>query len=76
MKEVTYKVSNISCAGCANAISNVLRQYRAVDVIDVDLASKRVRVTFDELDVDEETLASEMARIGYPAQKEESLPID
>ena len=65
MKEVQYKVSDIHCGGCANAISNVLRKNEAVDSVDIDIAEKLVKVVFNDQEVDEQTLESQLDRIGY-----------
>ena len=65
MKEVQYKVENISCAGCGAAITNVLRKNAAVDKVDVDIAEKSVHVVFDENITNEETLKASLDRIGY-----------
>ncbi len=67
MKEVVYNVSKISCGGCANAITNVLRQNHAVEKVEVDIAKKRVDVSFDESETTEQVLSDKMASIGYPA---------
>ncbi len=69
MKETTFKVSDIHCGGCGNAISTALRQHGSVEKVDVDVAEKLVHVVYDENLADDQTLAKRISDIGYTPTK-------
>jgi copper chaperone len=46
--ERTYKVPDVSCEHCVNAITKELTQIDGVSVVNVDLDSKKVTVVADD----------------------------
>ena len=46
--DVTFKISNMHCGGCANKVKTILNATEAVSNIDVNLETKLVKVTFDD----------------------------
>jgi copper ion binding protein len=66
MTEKTYKVPDVDCGHCAKAIEKALGAMRAVDKVQVDVASKTVDVTFDEGAVTEDAILATLAEEGYP----------
>ena len=64
MKEVTYDVPDVSCNHCVNTISKVAREAGVQDV-EVDLATKKVYVSFDPANVDESALKEAIEEEGY-----------
>lgn len=59
----TFKVPKMSCGGCANTITNAIRQVDEAAVIEINLADKIVRV--DSLKAELE-LSNAMSNAGYP----------
>ncbi|NKY57019.1 heavy-metal-associated domain-containing protein [Nocardia flavorosea] len=45
MNEVSYKVSGMSCAHCADAITRSLNALPGIDAVAVDIATGTVRVS-------------------------------
>lgn len=46
--DVTFKISNMHCGGCANKVKAILTKTEAVSNVDVNLDTKLVKVTFDD----------------------------
>ncbi|MDZ4097265.1 MAG: heavy-metal-associated domain-containing protein [Methylophilaceae bacterium] len=59
----TFKVPKMSCGGCANTITNALRQVDEAAIIEINLADKIVKI--DSLKAETE-LALAMTNAGYP----------
>ncbi len=65
-----FKVSGISCQGCAATIKKVLGPIPGVSAVSVDVAAKTVSVTRDE-HVHDDAIAQVLEHAGYPASKAE-----
>ena len=65
MIEMTYSVPDISCDHCTRAITTELGHVSGVEVIDVDLAAKRVTVSGSDLD--DAALRAAIEEAGYEA---------
>lgn len=50
-KELTYTVPGVSCGHCVSTITEAVESVDGVEVVDVDLASKRVTVRGQPEDV-------------------------
>jgi copper chaperone CopZ len=48
MKTIEFHVEGMTCGGCASKISKTLNGQEGVEKVDVDLASKQVRVAVKE----------------------------
>jgi len=59
----TFKVPKMSCGGCANTITNALRQVDEAAVIEINLADKIVKIDSPKAETD---LALAMTNAGYP----------
>ena len=62
---VTYSVPAIHCAHCAMSIREEISEVEGVEVIDIDLDSKLVTVSGDELD--DTALRAAIEEAGYEA---------
>jgi len=65
MNEITYTVQDMSCGHCKQAVSSELSQVRGVELVDVDLDSKRVTVRGHDLE--DAALRSAIDEAGYTA---------
>ena len=62
-------VPDITCEGCANSIKNALGRIQGVNKVDVNVATKKVAVTYDEKKVDLSSIKEKIERIGYTVQE-------
>lgn len=66
MATVMLHVPDISCEHCAQVITRALRPLDGVREVVVDIPAKRVRVTFDEAQVDVERMKQVLQEEDYP----------
>jgi len=64
--EKVYKVPRMHCDGCAATVERAVRSVPGVRSVEVDLARKEVRVTFEEGAANEEQLKRTLEQAGYP----------
>jgi hypothetical protein len=64
---VNLKVRNMTCAHCADKVRQTIIQATGVESVDVNLASSIVTINGDDFDVD--SLAKELSKLGYPAER-------
>ncbi|MGD0255312.1 MAG: heavy-metal-associated domain-containing protein [Acidimicrobiales bacterium] len=62
---ITYTVSGMTCDHCKNAVTGELSSVAGVEVVDVDLGTKLVMVTGEELD--DVALRAAIEQAGYEA---------
>ncbi|MCB2008987.1 MAG: heavy-metal-associated domain-containing protein [Burkholderiaceae bacterium] len=60
---IEFKVEDMSCGHCASVITKTVKELDAKATIDVDLASKTVRIESSE---DRAVLAQALDEAGYP----------
>lgn len=60
----TFKVPKMSCGGCANTITNALRQVDESAIIEINLADKIVKIDSPKSETE---LMLAMTNVGYPA---------
>ena len=65
--EIEFNVSGMSCHGCEQALSMLLRQHDAVDTANADAKSGKVRVSL-HCDVDRTELIERIQSAGYDVQ--------
>jgi copper chaperone len=63
MTTLTYSVPGVSCAHCQSAITEEVSGVAGVAAVDVDLETKTVTVTGDELD--ESAIVAAIDEAGY-----------
>jgi copper chaperone CopZ len=66
--KTTFKSAAIRCGGCANNIRANLVKNPGVAKVEVDPATKRVDVEYDEAVTRPEVIADALAFLGYPAE--------
>jgi copper chaperone len=59
----TFKVPKMSCGGCANTITNALRQVDEAAMIEINLADKIVKIDSPKTEAE---FALAMTNAGYP----------
>jgi copper chaperone CopZ len=65
MTDATILVPEISCDTCKNAIEGALRPLPGVGAADVDVASRRVRVSYAEAAITRAALDAAIVEQGY-----------
>jgi copper chaperone len=65
MSEITYRVPDMSCGHCEQAVSTELQQVAGVESVDVDLETKLVIVR--GVDLDDAALRAAIDEAGYEA---------
>ncbi len=60
---IEFKVEDMSCGHCASMITKTVKELDAKATIEVDLASKTVRIASSE---DRDVLAQALDDAGYP----------
>ncbi len=66
-RRIDLAVENITCAACMSDIERGLRRVDGIGVARVNVASRRVAVTYEPARVDPEAILRRMNAIGYPA---------
>ena len=66
MAIATLTVPDISCEHCERTVANALTPLQGVSDVHVDVATKRVRVTYDERAVTVEQMKQLLQREDYP----------
>lgn len=64
MSTSTYKVSGMTCGGCAGKVTAEISKVAGVSAVDVDLATGQVTVTSAE-PVDEAEIRNVVEEVGY-----------
>lgn len=66
--DIVIKVPDISCNHCKMAIEKAVKNLGGVHDVNIDLASKEVKVSYDSTDVREEDIKQAIEDAGYTAQ--------
>jgi copper chaperone len=67
MKTVTYSVPNISCKHCTHTITMELSDLQGVTMVDADVQTRLVSVTFEE-PATEQLIKETLIAINYPPE--------
>ena len=67
----TYKVEGMTCASCANAAERAVRKLDGVVNQNVNLATEKLTVEFEDDKIDYDTLEKAISKAGYKLIKEE-----
>ena len=65
--QATLKVPRIHCGGCVNTVTRALQNLPGVQKVEASDVSKQVTIEFDPAKVNETTIRSTLAGVGYPA---------
>lgn len=66
MRSAELTAADISCDHCKRTIESGLRAMPGVSRVEVDIATRVVRVDYDETATDEKSLANDLDELGYP----------
>ena len=69
--DVTLKVSNMRCGGCAKRVKNTLNNTEAVSNVDVNIETKIVKVTFDDAKTNANALIETLKNAKFEVEKVE-----
>ncbi|MBI9069956.1 MAG: heavy-metal-associated domain-containing protein [Melioribacteraceae bacterium] len=72
IEKVVFETS-LHCEGCVNTISTKLPKTVGVEKVDVELETKLVTISFDKNSTSEVKLKKELEKLGYDAEKVDSL---
>ncbi|SCL44776.1 Copper chaperone CopZ [Micromonospora citrea] len=68
MNTATYKVTGMTCNGCANKVKNLLSELDGVDAVEVDLAAGRATLRASR-GIDEARVVETLEEAGYEAAR-------
>ena len=68
MRNVELSAKDISCNHCKMTIENGITGSVGVGSVQVDVASQKIGVTFDESQTSVDTLLGQLEELGYPAE--------
>lgn len=80
MKTESYKIIGMTCASCANAIERAVKKLDGASEVNVNLATEKMTVQYDEQKINTEKVKTAVSKAGYEAleeieNKEISVPI-
>lgn len=64
--QVSFVAPDIECGGCASSIETALTRMSGVQVVEVDIETKGVSVTFDSKRTTPATISKTLTEIGFP----------
>lgn len=70
MKTETYIIKGMTCASCSAAVERVTRKMDGVEVSNVNLATNKMSITYDEAKVTPEAIMDRVERAGFSASLE------
>lgn len=65
MAEITLAVTGMSCGGCVNSVTNVLKALPGVQTVEVTLTPGAARVTYDPARVDRPAMVAAIVDAGF-----------
>lgn len=65
MKEETYIIEGMTCASCSSAVERVTRKLPGVERSDVNLATNRMVIIYDETQVDPDKIKAKVEKAGF-----------
>jgi Cu+-exporting ATPase len=68
VKKVEINVEGMHCASCSNLITKALKKTPGVVAVNVNYASRKARVEYDESQIDEQKLVALITSKGYPSK--------
>ena len=75
MEKRTLNITGMTCSSCANAIERSVGKLEGVHLANVNFATEKLAVEFDETKVDIEKIKEAVEKAGYNAQEENSSTI-
>src|ERR1035437_6340606 len=65
MQQQTYEVSGMHCASCSSIISKKLKRLPGVESCDVNFATEKANILFDDKKVNTDLMNNEINKLGY-----------
>lgn len=65
MTKKTYQLETVACPSCVAKIETALKKTKGVEQSEVLYNSSRVKVAFDEAQIDTDQIASKIEGLGY-----------
>jgi P-type Cu+ transporter len=72
MKKITLSISGMHCASCSQKIEMSLAKLSGIDKVNVNIATERATIEFDDRKIKEEKIVSAIKKLGYGVIKETS----
>ena len=66
--QTEFRVPTIDCEGCARTIKGALGRVSGIDLVEVDVPAKRVRVEYDAIELDEARVRDAVEAAGFPIE--------
>ncbi|MBN2739166.1 MAG: copper-translocating P-type ATPase [Spirochaetales bacterium] len=76
ISKVTLNISGMTCAACSNRIEKKLKRLEGVDMANVNLATNKATLSFDEQVLDLSRIISTVIDLGYGAEAEQEVQAD
>lgn len=70
MRKEKYKIIGMTCAACAKAVERAVRKLDEAINVNVNLATEKMTVEFDEQKINTEIIKGAVTKAGYGAQEE------
>jgi copper chaperone len=65
MQHLTLTIAGMTCGGCVNSVTRVLKDLAGVSHVEVTLLPSQAKVSFDESKASKETLCRAVEEAGY-----------
>lgn len=65
MQHLTLTIAGMTCGGCVNSVTRVLKEQAGVSQVEVTLVPSQAKVSFDERQASKETLCQAVEEAGY-----------
>ena len=65
MKEISLTIDNMVCQGCAEKISDILKETKGVEDVNTKAMKKLVNIKFSPTETDENELIAILTKAGY-----------
>ena len=72
IRKDSFKITDMSCAACAARVEKGLSQLKGVELANVNFASERASVEYDDVLVNRENIEALIEKLGYGVIKEEA----
>jgi copper ion binding protein len=69
-KKITFKVSGMSCNGCAASIGRALSRLDGIEKAEADFPEGKADVSFDEKKIEKEKIVETIENLGYKVEGE------
>ncbi len=70
MRSDNFKISGMTCAACAKAAERAVKKLDGVTEANVNFATEKLNITYDEAKIVKEDIISAVAKAGYEASEE------